>query len=1001
MVKKAAEATPNNLLQAARKERCWTQKEVADRIGAPQSFNISRWEKGVATPSAHYIQKLCLLFGMNARELGLIQNDAKSQSEIPVPPTVTPSSNRDSSSLWTVPYRRNPFFTGREEVLSHLHDTLMAAKAAALTQIQAISGLGGIGKTQIAVEYAYRYREAYHSVLWVRAASPNALISDFVTLASLLHLPEQDEQDQNILVAAVKRWLAYHKEWLLIMDNADDLELAADFLPTGDNGHILLTTRTEATGGIAPSITIEKMERDEGTLLLLRRAKVLTPSAPLEQASEKNRMQAELIAIEMDGLPLALNQAGAYIEETGCGLAGYLNLYHTHRKELLLRRSTLNTDHSEAVASTWALSFLKVQQADPAAADLLHLCAFLDPDSIPEEMITAGAVDLGSVLGPVVADAFKLNSTIEVLRKYSLLRRNPDTKTLTIHRLVQAVLKERMDEQTQRQWAERAVRAVNRAFPEVTFANWTNCQQYLPHVQCGVELIEQCNFAFLEASQLLEHAGRYLYGRVSYGQAESLLQRALTIREQVLGPEHPDTATILDPLALLYTVQSKYMQAEPLFKRALISREQVLGPEHPDTIAILHNLAYLYFHQNNYEQAEPLFKRVMTSREQVLGPDHPDTTDTLRNLAYLYLQRGQYEQAEPLLQRALAISEQLLGPEHPDTAIALDNLGQLYRIQGRYMQAEPLFQRALVVTEQVLGSEHTYTADILNDLGLLYRDQSRYAQAELTLRRALAIYKQAQDAENVYTANIIHNLARVYGDQGRYAQAEPLFQRALAIREQVLGPENPATANTLNHLARFYIEQGRYAQAEPLLQRALAIRERVLGPENHYTANSLHNLALLYRGQGKYAQAEPLLQRVQFIYEQTFGSEHPNIAESLNDLALLYHIQGQYTQAEPLYCHALAISERVLGADHPDTAIILNNLANLYGLQGHFKQAEPLYQRALAIRERALGPEHPRTATVLENLALLYQNQGHSEQAEPLYQRVLAINDDIKISGFN
>jgi hypothetical protein len=280
--------------------------------------------------------------------------------------------------FWNVPYRRNPYFTGREDLLTRLHQFLHSGKATALTQPQAISGLGGIGKTQTAMEYAYRYRDDYQAVLWASAASRETLISDFVALASLLQLPERDVADQGVVVAAVRRWLASNKGWLLILDNADGLELAADFIPLESSGHILLTTRAQSTGAIANSIEVEKMEQPEGALLLLRRAKKLAANAPLEQATAPDRSLAEAIVAELGGLPLALDQAGAYIEETNCGLSGYLDLYRTRRKDLLQRRSKVRSEHPEPVGTTWSLSFQKVEQANPAAADLLRLCAFLD-----------------------------------------------------------------------------------------------------------------------------------------------------------------------------------------------------------------------------------------------------------------------------------------------------------------------------------------------------------------------------------------------------------------------------------------------------------------------------------------------------------------------------------------------------------------------------------------------------------------------------------------------
>src|SRR6266487_4373437 len=217
--------------------------------------------------------------------------------------------------IWNVPYKRNLFFTGREKLLESLRKQLALMEATALTQA-AISGLGGIGKTQTALEYAYRYENLYRLVLWVKADTRDTLISDSVTIADMLNL-KKNEQDKMLTVATVKRWLTENLHWLLILDNADDLDLIRDFLPTRNTGHLLLTTRIQAVGLMAHSIAVEKMDKEEGALFLLRRAKVLAAEAPLTQATEIDRTQAETIVAAMDGLPLALDQAGAYIEETG------------------------------------------------------------------------------------------------------------------------------------------------------------------------------------------------------------------------------------------------------------------------------------------------------------------------------------------------------------------------------------------------------------------------------------------------------------------------------------------------------------------------------------------------------------------------------------------------------------------------------------------------------------------------------------------------------------
>ncbi len=732
-------------------------------------------------------------------------------------------SSKPSPTKRNIPYERNPLFTGREEILERLHTALRAGKTTALTQ--AISGMGGIGKTQTAVEYAYRYQDDYEFIQWVKAESRESIISDFVTMAYLLDLPEQQEQEQTRVVAAVKRWFQEHTGWLLIFDNADDLTILRDFQPTGVKGHILLTTREQATGRIAQRIEIEKMEPEEGALFLLRHTGILTPDATLDTASSIDREAAREIVQAMEGLPLALDQAGAFIDETQCSLSDYLHFFQTRQADLLQRRGRLATDHPDSVAATFSLSFEKVQKANPGAADLLCLCAFLDPEGIQEEIFTGGASELGPTLKPIAADPIKLNEAIGTLLIYSLLRRSPD-HSLTVHRLAQVVLKHGMNKSTQRRWAERAIRAVNLAFPVVNYKNWLRCQQFMPHVLACKALIEQWAMTLPEAAELLNVAGDYLRESAQYEQAEPLYQRALDIRERALGPEHPATTASLSNLAKLYYERGKYEQAEPLYQRAITIDEKTYGPDHPVVATNLNNLAMLYYHQDKYELAEPLYQRAITIDEKAYGPDHPVVAPDLIYLALLYRNQGKYELAEPLCQRALDINERVLGPEHPGTALSLYTLASLYRYQGKYELAEPLHRRALDIRERELGPDHPATA------------QS------------------------------IYELAALYDDQGKYVQAEPLYQRTLAIDEKVLGPEHPYFANTLNDLAKLYLAQGKYDLAQPLYLRAITIGEKTLGSEHLDLATRLNNLASLYQDQGKYEQAEPLYQRAQAIRER-------------------------------------------------------------------------------------------------------------------------------------
>ncbi len=619
--------------------------------------------------------------------------------------------------VWNVPYLRNPHFTGRDELLDRLAQQLapeaqehgMTTRRAALTQPQAIKGLGGIGKTQIAVEYAYRSRDLdrYTHTFWVNAASEEALLTSFVALAELLPaFPAKSETDQSKLVAAIKHWLEQCQErWLLIFDNADDVALVRNYLPKLGNGSILLTTRANAVGSLATSVEVETMGFVEGTHLLLRRAQRFA------QASDEEINQAGNIVVALDHFPLALDQAGAYIEETRCSFVDYLDIYQNHRQALLAQRGTQATDYPNSVATTWSLSFQKVQLANPAAAELLQLCAFLAPDRILEELVKEGAAYWPSLLQHAATDLFSFQQMIAELLKFSLVKRLVEDRAFSIHRLVQAVQRDRIEPETQRQWAENVIRAVNQLFPKDPrdLATWPQCLRYLDQAQVSYALVERYLFSFVEAASMLNRAGLYLQEHALYTMAEPLYVRALAIHEQQLGVTHPDTAQSLNNLAVLYYTQGKYTEAEPLLKRALAIKEQQLGATHPDTAQSFNNLAALYYTQGKYTEAEPLYVRVLAIREQQLGATHPDTAQSLNNLAMLYQDQGKYAEAEPLYVRALAIREQQLGAMHPDTAGSLNNLATLYREQGKYAEAEPLLKRALAICEQQLGATHPTT----------------------------------------------------------------------------------------------------------------------------------------------------------------------------------------------------------------------------------------------------------------------------------------------------
>jgi hypothetical protein len=405
--------------------------------------------------------------------------------------------------IWNVPRRHNAFFTGRTSALEHLANNFQVVNSAGTISAQAITGLGGMGKTQVAAEYAFRWRGNYQAVLWARAETQESLLADFRIIADLLKLPQERGHDPASLIQSMQEWFRTQSNWLLIFDNVDNPALLEPFLTQAARGHFLATTRTGAVASWAPNpLMLKALGVDDGALCILRRAALLTEQQQLSAAHPADIDAARQLAQLMEGLPLALEQAGAYINDTECGVRGYRKLYDDFRQEIQPLSFGELRDYPETVISVWRFSLSMAEQNNPAAADLLRLCAFLAPDGIPDEMVIAGADALGPLLKPVAANQFTLNTAISILRKYSLLNRDVDREIdmtrISIHRIMQEVLVDEMDKRTQRLWAERAVRAVELASRSM---DWPVLQSQARYCR---RLIEQWHMTFAEAKRLLQ-----------------------------------------------------------------------------------------------------------------------------------------------------------------------------------------------------------------------------------------------------------------------------------------------------------------------------------------------------------------------------------------------------------------------------------------------------------------------------------------------------------------
>ncbi|MEL6556322.1 MAG: tetratricopeptide repeat protein [Cyanobacteria bacterium J06621_11] len=646
-----------------------------------------------------------------------------------------------------VPYPRNRYFAGREGVLLQLHEQLTQTSTVAITQVQAISGLGGIGKTQTAVEYAYRYhyeKTVYETVFWVNADTEVSLSSDFASIAEQVAVAGAQLLKQDDKIRAVRRWLNSHYHWLLIFDNADHPEWLPVWMPPNPRGKVLITSRANVFDslGIETPIALDVFSETEALRLLFERTGI--PRTSESEAEAKALNQA------LDGLPLALEQSSAYIARQKIGFGHYLRAYRHQGLTQLEKGKAQTGRYPSTVLKTWQLNIAAVSQENPAATALLELSTFLAPDEIPECILTAGGARLGFGLGDYLwstvgddksdAVSLALRELLALLSQYSLVRWMGDPSTYSVHRLVQAVVRDQITAEKSADWLAQITAAIADAHPGWDFSKWPQCQQLLPHWLRIVELGKASSYRSAALGGVGNQAGFFLTEQGRYDEAEPLLQQAVEIRQTELGKHHPSTASSLNNLALLYVSQGRYDEAEPLLQQAVEIRQTELGNRHLDTASSLFNLALLYKAQGRYVEAEPLYKQALEIRQTELGEHHPSTASSLNNLALLYKAQGRYVEAEPLLQQALKILRTELGDRHPSTATSLNNLAGLYKARGCYVEAESLLQQALEIRQTELGECHPNTATGLFNLAVLYHQTQRSNKALSYIQKALAIY---------------------------------------------------------------------------------------------------------------------------------------------------------------------------------------------------------------------------------------------------------------------
>jgi hypothetical protein len=722
---------------------------------------------------------------------------------------------------------RPGMLAGREELLAEL-DARLAGGGGAAPRLVALRGLGGAGKTSMAVEYAYRHLGEVGVAWQFGAEDATVLAAGFAELAAQLGV--QDRAGPQDPVASVHAVLAASPaEWLLVFDNAPDRAAVGRFLPPDGPGRVLVTSRNVAwPSGQALDVPMLALEAAAGFL-------VTRTADPDEQAAGD-------LATELGGLPLALEQAGAYVQASGGSLAGYLASFRKQRPKLLARGEP--TGYDSTVAATWSLAFTDLEKSAPQAVGLLRLLACMAPEPVPLGLllqprpgVADGLADeVAAVVLPLLDDELAAGDTVAVLRRYSLVSLAGQGLVL-VHRLVQAVTAHQMPAGLAGQWCQAAAALIEEAIPADTQLPvvWPVCALLLPHARAVLAL----------TSGGMWRIADYLGYSGSYPAARDLFQLIADVygEDDANGPEHEQTLAARSNLAYWTGEAGDAAGARDQFAALLPVRQQVLGPEHPDTLTTRLALARWTGQAGDAAKARDQVAALLPIQDRVSGPEHPDTLTTRHNLAYWSGMAGDPAGARDQFDALLPVRQEVLGPEHRDTLMTRLALARWTGDAGDPAGARDQYAALLPDSKRVLGPEHPDTLDARHGLAWSTGETGDPAGARDQYAALLPVRQRLLGVEHPSSLVARFYLAFWTGRAGDPAGARDQFAALLPVRQRVLGPDHPDTLTTGAELADWTGKAGDPAGARDQFAALLPDSERVLGSEHPDTLKARDKLA--------------------------------------------------------------------------------------------------------------------------------------------------------------
>ncbi|KAI0442909.1 hypothetical protein F4803DRAFT_550628 [Xylaria telfairii] len=815
-------------------------------------------------------------------------------------------------SLYDVPEIER--FVAREAELTEIHEKLRGDGG---RKTVVLYGLGGIGKTQLAVAYMKRYKDSYSAIFWFNIKDENSIKQSFARIehqikqrhpsASYVGNADKDANpDQTI--ADVKAWLNLpnNTRWLLVYDNYDNPKLpnngdsaAVDiqkYLPEVYQGSVLVTTRSSQVE-IGHGIRMQKMRNVSDSLEIL--------SATSKRTGLGDDPDAISLARELDGLPLALATAGAYLEQTSTTFASYLNLYRDSWVRLQTSTPRLGSYADRTLHSTWQLSYDQIQRQNGNSAALLRLWAYFDNQDVWLELLQSHKKHSIPWIHEVTKDELSFTDAIRTLINYGLVEVDHSVDELiesrgySVHSCVYSWITHVLNQEWSIDLAKYAIKCVASHFSEQeSYKQWFVQRRLLQHASKYSDAILDTIIEDQEAwiYRQLGNLQRYHH---KLEKAKELYDRALQADEKISGINHPSTLASLHCIGVLYLVSEKWKEAEEVLQRQL-SIAQKAGCVDWQTLNIMIALGRSYREQSLLKEAEDMLQQTLQSAEE----HHPGSRwvlHTLQELGLVYEKQGKPKEAEEMLQGVLKSTEEALGTDHMATVRAVWNLAYIFYRQGKLGDAQKLYRRAIQSYQKTLGPNHTSTLRAVNNLGGVLYKQGELEEAKEICRQAIQGYQKTLGPNHILTLNAVNNLGGVLYKQGELEEAEETCRQLIQGYQKTLGPNHTSTLRAVHNLGGVLYKQGELEEAEEICCQLIQSYEKTLGPDHKFTLNAIYHLGIVLENKGELEEAEEMYRQAIQGLQNTLGWDHAYTQITLRALQRLTALQNPSTAVSRTY----------------------------------------------------------------------------------------------------